>query len=147
MCVVGCGQATVRMDPGTPVAVERGYCLVNTKFKQRGHLLNRDDVMQHLERSEKTRSYVAQGNALAIGSIISVVVATPAIIIGASAKQGEIQMNDDASTALLAGGIAVGVASWALCIASDGKYVSAVDAYNEHFTERPEPDVVRVDEY
>lgn len=133
-CLLACGQATTRMQPGVPLEVKRGYCLLNTEYKQRGKLLNRDDVMQRLARNEKSGPYVASGNAFAIGSIIATVVATPAIIVGSAAKEGNIHMSDGASTGLLVGGVAVGVLSVVLCITSDGKYASAAETYNEHFT-------------
>jgi hypothetical protein len=122
------------MQPGVPVDVQRGYCFLNTEFKQGGHMLNRDDLMQRLAKNEKTGPYVAQGNTLAVGSVVATVVSTPAILVGALAKDGDIHMSDATSTGLLVGGIAVGVVSWALCIASDGKYVTAVQKYNENFT-------------
>jgi len=134
------------MQPGVPVDVRRGYCFLNTEFKQRGHLLNRDDVMLRLAKNEKSRPYVAQGSTLAVGAVVATVIATPAILVGALAKEGNIHMSDDASTGLLVGGVALGVVSWALCIASDGRYVTAVERYNEHFTEPRDQDDDRTDE-
>jgi hypothetical protein len=135
------------MQAGVPLDVKRGYCLVDTTFKQNGQLLNRDDVMRRLSKNQKSRPYVAQGNTLAIGSVVATILATPAIIVGASAKGGDIHMSDGASTGLLVGGIVAGVASWALCIASDGKYVTAAETYNEQFTKPPDQDGDRADEY
>jgi hypothetical protein len=43
--------------------------------------------------------------------------------------RGEIEMSGGASTAVVAGGAGVAVASWALCITSDGRYVAAAEAY------------------
>jgi hypothetical protein len=89
------------MEPGVPVDVRQGYCFLNTEFKQSGRTLNRDDVMQRLAKNEKTGPYAAQGNTLAVGSVVATVVATPAILVVGLAKDGDIHMSDGASTGLL----------------------------------------------
>jgi hypothetical protein len=131
LTLLGCGQATLPMRPGTPLEVTRGYCFVSTTYKQRGEEVNRDDVMTHLAAYKDSGPYVSEGNAFAVGSIVATVVATPAIVVGAMGKQGQIKMDDGVSTGLLVGGIAAGVASWVLCITSDAKYATAAETYNE----------------
>jgi hypothetical protein len=141
LTVLGCGQATLPMRPGTPLEVKRGYCFVNTTYKQHGVEVNRDDVMTHLAAHEDSGPYVSEGNSFAIGSIVATVVASPALVVGGMGKQGQIEMDDGASTGLLVGGLTAAVASWVLCIASDAKYARAAETYNErlgHAYELPE---------
>jgi hypothetical protein len=127
----GCAHTT-KMVSGEPLEVHRGYCIVDTQYKQRGKALNRDSVMKRLSKNGYARGHLESGGDLAIGSIITALVGTAAIIVGAAAKRGEIKMGDSASTAVLAGGITLGVASWPLCIAADGQYAAGAAAYNAH---------------
>lgn len=128
---VGCAPTT-KMVPGTPLEVQRGYCIVQTQYKQGGKALNRDSVMARLSKNPHARPHLESGSNLAIGSIITSVLGTIGIVLGVAAKQGEIKMADGASTAVLAGGIGLGLASWPLCIASDGQYAAGAAAYNAH---------------
>jgi hypothetical protein len=129
--VGGCAHST-KMVPGVPLEVDRGYCIAETQYKQRGKPLNRDSVMARLSKTSRARPHLESGNKLAIGSIITAVIGTAGIFLGAAGKRGEIKMDDGVSTALLASGIGVSVGSWALCIAADGQYAAGAEAYNAH---------------
>lgn len=125
----GCASQ-IKMQPGVRLETRRGYCFVETQFKQHHKVLNRDSVMQRLAKSRHSAPLVEQGNDYAIGSIVATLAASTALIVGMLAKKGDVRMSDGASTALVAGGVGAAVASWALCITSDGRYVAAADAYN-----------------
>lgn len=127
----GCAPTT-KMVSGVPLEVQRGYCIVGTQYKQRGKALNRDSVMARLSKNRYARPHLDSGSNLAIGSIVTSLLGMAGIVFGAAAKRGEIKMDEGASTALLAGGIGLGVASWPLCIASDGQYAAGAAAYNAH---------------
>ncbi|HYQ29023.1 MAG TPA: hypothetical protein VER04_17455 [Polyangiaceae bacterium] len=129
--VGGCTHNT-KMVSGVPLEVQRGYCIGDTQFKQGGKPLNRDSVMAHLSKNSHARPHIESGGNLAIGSIITALLGTTGIILGAAGKRGDIKMDDGVSTALLAGGIGLGVASWPLCIAADGQYAAGAAAYNAH---------------
>lgn len=49
-------------------------------------------------------------------------------------------MNDDAKTALYATSVGTGLLSVFLCVTSDGKYVKAVEVYNDGLPKAPDPD-------
>ena len=127
----GCTHTT-KMVSGVPLEVQRGYCIADTEFKQRGKALNRGSVMARLSKNSHARPHIESGGNLAIGSIITAVLGTAGIILGAAGKRGEMKMDGGVSTALLAGGIGLGVASWPLCIAADGQYAAGAAAYNAH---------------
>jgi hypothetical protein len=125
----GC-KSQIQMQPDVPLETRRGYCLVETQFKQHQKVLNRESVMHRLAKSRRSAPLVEQGNDYAIGSIVATLAAGTALVVATLAKNGEIEMSDGASTALVAGGVGAAVASWALCITSDGRYVAAAEAYN-----------------
>lgn len=125
----GCASQ-IKMQPGVPLETRRGYCFVETQFKQHQKVLNRDSVMQRLAKSRHSAPLVEQGNNYAIGSIVSTLAAGTALVVATLAKNGKVEMSDGASTALVAGGAGAMIASWALCITSDGRYVAAAEAYN-----------------
>jgi hypothetical protein len=132
--LAGCAQPNRRMQAGKPIEVNRGFCFVHTKYKQDGQEVNWDDTTRKLARYEDSGPHVSAGNSWAIGSIAAAVVATPALMVGSWAKRDVIDMDDDASTALLAGGIVVGVGGIVMCVISDGQYATAGDVYNERLT-------------
>jgi hypothetical protein len=129
--VSGC-TPTTKMVSGEPLEVHQGYCLLNTQYKQRGKVLNRESVMARLSKNKDARPHLESGGNFAIASIITTVLGTTGMILGVAGKRGQIKMDDGASTALLAGGITLGVASVPLCIASDGQYAAGAAAYNAH---------------
>lgn len=69
---------------------------------------------------------------LAIGSIITALLGTTGLMLGAAGKSGDIKMDEGVSTALLAGGAGLAVASWPLCISADTQYAAGAAAYNAH---------------
>jgi len=129
--VGGCTHTT-KMVSGVPLEVQRGYCIGDTQFKQRGKPLNRESVMARLSKNSHARPHIESGGNFAIGSIATALLGMTGVILGAAAKRGEIKMDDGTSTALLAGGVGRSVASWPLCIASDGQYAAGAAAYNAH---------------
>jgi hypothetical protein len=50
--------------------------------------------------------------------------------VRAWSTNGQIEMSDGAFHGVVAGGAGAALASWVLCIASDGRYVAAAQAYN-----------------
>jgi hypothetical protein len=129
--VSGCTHTT-KMVAGVPLEVHRGYCILETQYKQRGEALNRDSVMARLSKNSHASPHLESGSNLAIGSIITALLGTTGVILGAAAKRGDIKMSEGASTALLVGGSGFSVASWPLCIAADGQYAAGAAAYNAH---------------
>jgi hypothetical protein len=129
--LAGCAQTTTRMQVGEPLKVNRGMCLVNTSYEQNGKQLNWSDTTRRLSHIKVSEPHVSAGNSWAIGSIVTAVVASPAIVIGADAKRGYFDMDDGVATGLLVGGIIVGAAGFIMCVVSDGEYAAAGDAYNE----------------
>src|SRR5216683_1989212 len=121
-CLAGCAGATTRMQVGDPLKVNRGICLVNTSYEQNGKHLNWDDTTRKLSRFKVSESHISAGNSWAIASIVAAVVAAPAIIVGDNGRRGNIDMNEDLATGLLAGGVIVGVAGLVMCVVSDGEY-------------------------
>jgi hypothetical protein len=131
-CLAGCiQQPNRRMGVGTPLEVNKGFCFVHTSYEQDGEKLNWDDTVKKLGRRRESAPYVSAGNSWALGSIAAAVVATPAMFVGSWAKRDLIDMDEDASTALLAGGVVVGIGGIVMCVVSDAEYARAGEAYNE----------------
>jgi len=129
-CSTGCMQSTLPMVPGVPVTVQRGYCFVPTQFAQRGKQLNRSDTLETLATYEQSKPYVAAGNTYDVGSYATGIVGAGLITAGALGASDTIQMTRGTSTGLIASGAALAVFSLVLCGVSEGKYVTAVVAYN-----------------
>jgi len=121
------------MRPGTPLEIKRGYCLGNLEFSQNGKPVNRENTLKHLRQYSASAPHVSTGNGLAIGSIVATLVGTPTLTVGLMGANGTIKMSDDATTALLVTGATIAVASWVLCITSEGQYAAAGEAYNQRF--------------
>lgn len=138
--VTGCGEATTRMQPGVPLEIRRGYCFVSTEYKQHGKELNRSDVYRRLSRNEKSKSYLDAGNSWAIASIAAVGVTLGTFTAATIGEHPDVDMDDDAKTALYATSFGVGLLSVVLCITSDGKYVKAAEVYNEGLPKALDPD-------
>jgi len=138
--VTGCGGATVRMQSGVPIEIERGYCFVSTKYKQHGRDLDTDDVYRRIGRNEKSRSYIEAGNSWAIASVAAVAVTLGTFTAATIGEHPDVDMDDDAKTALYATSVGAGLLSVFLCVTSDGKFVKAVEVYNEGLPKAVDPD-------
>ena len=129
--VGGCGGGAVKMAVGTPIKYTRTYCFGDLRLEQRGKDLDWHDTMEKLSRRGESAPHIDTASGLALGSIVTTVVSAPAIIVGAYGMRGQIDMDQGVAAALLGTGIAASVASIVLCVSSEGKYVDAVDAYNQ----------------
>jgi len=138
--VTGCGEAATRMQPGVPLEIRRGYCFVSTEYKQHGKEVNTSDVYRRLNRHAQSRPYLEAGNSWAIASIAAVGVTLGTFAAATIGEHPDVDMDDGVKTALYATSFGAGLLSVVLCVTSDGKYVKAVEVYNEGLAKAPDPD-------
>lgn len=127
----GCSNPTLKMEPGTPIEMKRGYCFVAPEYIQARRARDRGDTLEQLSRYKETAPHVSRGDWLRVGGFASSVVGISAGTAGVLGRTKDIDMDENTATILLASGIALQVVGIGLCIAAEGQFASAVEVYNE----------------
>jgi len=122
---------TLKMSPGTPIEIRRGYCFANTEYIQSRRARSPSDTLDQLAKYKESAPHVRRGEWLKVGGYVSSVGGISLATAGVLGRTGGIEMDENTATILLTSGIALEAVSIGLCIAGEGQFESAVEVYNE----------------